>query len=601
MKKLFLLFLLLFSAPLYALDNAAITAAGDKYIAAINTAAKTYNIADTDRDAIVEGAKRHIKDTVKDAGVPGFTGDTVENKAPAGNGAQGNGAGTEGEDGAKDDGSTAPDAADTQKHDPQQLADLQKNASAMTAKDTESRVLTAVSNTGLGVGGAQLGQALSEQSQDKTSLARMQTLLDSMRCDWGSHTVKAWTADGKGGGSWATSVPVDPDGRANVDSRDYANLACKIKFMKDSLGLKKGLESETDVECTEDGHGGFHGRITASTDGLYANQQINRGQSTFGSLATALSDTNSRDAQMRTAQQKATSDREKAGIAVAAVGGAAMLGNAAVVNNWFGGAKESSAEINAKWEKLRQSQKTDLEQKINNNVVPQPPQVTCGQNTCSIIEGTKCIGIETDKKADSNGNCICIDQSQNFDENWKCVAAPAAETNENQNEESGDKISKLQPPVTGLSKISDLSNLKNAAIPSINTSSTDTINTMLASGNLFENGKDVITDDAKKIITNWAQTNKDTINSDAVGCISIVGHTDNTTFKSGKGNNQSLSFARAMAVKDLLSQQGIAENRMTAQGVGPQTCTDSGGNPLKGSQPDCRKVEITTSTASCSV
>lgn len=79
------------------------------------------------------------------------------------------------------------------------------------------------------------------------------------------------------------------------------------------------------------------------------------------------------------------------------------------------------------------------------------------------------------------------------------------------------------------------------------------------SGILFATGKSNLSDDSKTALTNFANSLKNTPETD----VAINGHTDNTGSRS---TNEKLSLQRAQAVADFLAANGIPAERTTVAG-----------------------------------
>ena len=101
-------------------------------------------------------------------------------------------------------------------------------------------------------------------------------------------------------------------------------------------------------------------------------------------------------------------------------------------------------------------------------------------------------------------------------------------------------------------------------------------------GILFTSGKAILTDEAKASLIPFATSLKNNPQTD----VAIYGHTDNT---GTDAVNQPLSEKRALAVKDFLVAQGVA-NKLTAQGLG--STSPIGDNATTEGKKANRRVEI---------
>jgi OOP family OmpA-OmpF porin len=89
-----------------------------------------------------------------------------------------------------------------------------------------------------------------------------------------------------------------------------------------------------------------------------------------------------------------------------------------------------------------------------------------------------------------------------------------------------------------------------------------TARTVILEGVTFSTGKSALTDQSKAILTNVAQS----LVANPEVRVEVAGHTDNT---GGRRTNMRLSQARADAVRDFLEANGVAADRITAKGYGP--------------------------------
>jgi outer membrane protein OmpA-like peptidoglycan-associated protein len=85
---------------------------------------------------------------------------------------------------------------------------------------------------------------------------------------------------------------------------------------------------------------------------------------------------------------------------------------------------------------------------------------------------------------------------------------------------------------------------------------------VILEGVTFTSGKSELTDEARTILTDVAQS----LVANPEVRVEIAGHTDNT---GGRKTNMRISQARADAVEDFLEANGVAPDRITAKGYGP--------------------------------
>jgi outer membrane protein OmpA-like peptidoglycan-associated protein len=86
--------------------------------------------------------------------------------------------------------------------------------------------------------------------------------------------------------------------------------------------------------------------------------------------------------------------------------------------------------------------------------------------------------------------------------------------------------------------------------------------TLILEGVNFETGKAELTPDSETILNGVAES---LVANDSIR-VQVTGHTDNT---GSLAVNRRLSLARARAVRDYLVSKGVAEDRLTARGMGP--------------------------------
>jgi outer membrane protein OmpA-like peptidoglycan-associated protein len=108
--------------------------------------------------------------------------------------------------------------------------------------------------------------------------------------------------------------------------------------------------------------------------------------------------------------------------------------------------------------------------------------------------------------------------------------------------------------------------------------------TLILEGVNFETGKSTLTPESETILTGVAES---LVANDSIR-VQVTGHTDNT---GGLALNRRLSRARADAVRTYLISRGVAEDRLTARGFGPDQPVAS--NKTADGRAQNRRVELT--------
>ena len=108
--------------------------------------------------------------------------------------------------------------------------------------------------------------------------------------------------------------------------------------------------------------------------------------------------------------------------------------------------------------------------------------------------------------------------------------------------------------------------------------------TLILEGVNFETGKSTLTPESETILNGVAES---LVANDSIR-VQVTGHTDNT---GGLALNRRLSRARADAVRTYLISRGVAENRLTARGFGPDQPIAS--NKTAEGRAQNRRVELT--------
>ena len=108
--------------------------------------------------------------------------------------------------------------------------------------------------------------------------------------------------------------------------------------------------------------------------------------------------------------------------------------------------------------------------------------------------------------------------------------------------------------------------------------------TLILEGVNFETGKSTLTPESETILNGVAES---LVANDSIR-VQVTGHTDNT---GGLALNRRLSRSRADAVRTYLISRGVAENRLTARGFGPDQPVAS--NKTADGRAQNRRVELT--------
>ncbi|MFA7188108.1 MAG: hypothetical protein WC137_01380, partial [Alphaproteobacteria bacterium] len=208
-----------------------------------------------------------------------------------------------------------------------------KKAADKSDQSVMSKVVGSVSTAAMGIGGMELAQGLSEQKSDKAATAEMQNYLSNLYCTYSDKQVKYGVTD----------VKIDDGNNLDLLREEFLTKAATLKYTKEQLGLKAGLESEVV----------FDDAATA----LYNNQGTSRGNSKFGRLSEAIMDESGSDAQIIAAQQEKSKNRVTGG-AIAVVGGvAASIGGNALINKV--GTKNKNNKIKEEYQKDKEDELSD--------------------------------------------------------------------------------------------------------------------------------------------------------------------------------------------------------------------------------------------------
>ena len=533
--------------------------------------------------AVVSGASAGT-----DLGTPG--GDTTGSESP--------GASDSSEDSSDNDVDSASDEiidADSESElSEQKIADLAKNASAMTKTEqsTANKLLGGASIAATGIGGMQLASAIAENRADDAAERDMAAYLATFRCDYGQ---------GRNIMGGETDVQL-PGGNNLIESKQqFIELAADLKTRKDALELPAGIESEVILD--------------SATMGLYDDESLGITDGAYTSLSRALSDPDGADAAEWAQQRSDTKSQLTTGAVMAGVGiVGGVVGNLLINRD---APDEKSDEINLKYEPLKKLRDDTLKLPDNtvgaqcpSNATGTHPNCKC-KNAKQIYNGNAiaCESCPGDKIATSDNTCGCPSGTAPG-ENDTCNKIPESVTiqcNENDPNVIVDRA-------TGICSCKNGYQLKdnNCICPSetheVNANEVCVEKTgqqimvpervSLSAENLFALNSAQLTDDALLVIGEFAGRVKNAQGDDTNYCITVDGYTDT----SGTSEyNLALSTQRANAVKTALKKAQIPEDNIQANGYGETNCKDDDGNPVPDGRryKKCRRVEIGFTASKC--
>ncbi len=480
------------------------------------------------------------------------------------------------------------------------IQELEENAKAMKEKEqsTANKLLGAASIGATGIGAMQALSALSEQGADEDAEMDMTAYLATFRCDFGQ---------GKNIKGGETDIVLPGGNQLTPLYQEYVKLAADLKIRKESLGMTPGIESEEILD--------------KANIGLYDDVSLGKTDGVFTSVAAALSDPTSSDAAEWAEQKSDTSKQLKTGLITAGVGAIGGLVGDIVINRKS--AKESSDEINAKYEALKK-----LEEDTS-SLPDQEEKATCPSGStgtfseCSCQDSNQiynsnenvCEPCKGDTKPISKTECGCLDGTIPTDDN-KCIKStitPKCDLT--------DTNMKLVDNQTGdcecQNGFRETSDGRNCECPS----QTHEINeqglciqktvptivvpekTVLYASNLFKLGSYELAPEALLAIGEFAgQVKGQTSDDNVTYCITVVGHTDKT---GTNATNEKLSKNRASAVKTALVNAGVPTDNIKSYGLSSNACTaefrsnSDGCTENNNNCAACRKVEIEFSDTAC--
>ncbi len=439
-----------------------------------------------------------------DSGTPG--GDTTDSELPD--------ASDSSEDSSDNDADSASDEiidADSESElSEQKIADLAKNASAMTKTEqsTANKLLGGASIAATGIGGMQLASAIAENRADDAAERDMAAYLATFRCDYGQ---------GRNIMGGETDVQL-PGGNNLIElKQQFIELAADLKTRKDALELPAGIESEVILD--------------SATMGLYDDESLGITDGAYTSLARALSDPDGADAAEWAQQRSDTKSQLTTGAVMAGVGiVGGVVGNLLINRD---APDEKSDEIIAEYEEKRRELRRrlkEIEDQTREEVTDNPPEHEEGK--------------ESPEEEQPSDEDICVDGGGTWNDREGCVC-PDGETWDNVAKKCEDEGSVVDAVVEQVQTVTNAPGPFN----------------VLYSDALFDSGETKIKDDAKETLDEAIDGMKEKIGIYTDFTIIVVGYTDNdrivrggTLCKNGTGicTNEALGLARAKSVADYI-------------------------------------------------
>ena len=473
-----------------------------------------------------------------------------------------------------------PEKKLTKEQQEQKVAELRENYEDMKEIENsfENRTLGATGMATMGMGGMELATSLAEDKADDAAEQQMKAYLATFSCTY---------ANGKRfkGGESAIELPGGNE-LINLYS-EYVGLANDLKERKSALGMRAGIESEPILD--------------SATSGLYDDISVGKTSGAFTSLARALSDPNSEDADAWAAQRAETAEKKKNALTTIGAGAVATIAGNMLINS--NNPEERSAEILKKYEKLKTST-DDLTAELSNTPSTQSckgdgvssgkyPDCTCkDSNSYYSSSANECISCGNDKKPTNNGSCTCNDTTAIRGPNGTCSKCTINNVNRLREDNScGCKQYATLDEKDNICRCNSGYRADNGKCTSLSEDFNTIINEFNTDG-AFEPGKIILTEEAKKTISKHKRAIEQALASygDQTFCLKIIGHTDKTGFKTCQGKtecdkqqNIKLSKERATAVLKELGLTG--KKNVMAVGKGQDECDAKDDN-----DPICRRI-----------
>ena len=349
---------------------------GENYGSTRTNGNEGVDLEEADRAVALDGAAG------TDLGTPG--GDTTDSEAPDTSDSS--------EDSSDNDADSTSDEiidADSESElSEQKIADLAKNASAMTKTEqsTANKLLGGASIAATGIGGMQLASAIAENRADDAAERDMAAYLATFRCDYGQ---------GRNIMGGETDVQL-PGGNNLIElKQQFMELATDLKTRKDALEMTPGIESEVILD--------------SATMGLYDDESLGITDGAYTSLSRALSDPDSADAAEWAQQRSDTKSQLTTGAVMAGVGiVGGVVGNLLINRD---APDEKSDEIIAEYEEKRRELRRklkEIEDQTREEVTENPPEHEPEKETVEEQPSDEDICVEEDGTwDDEGGSCVC--------------------------------------------------------------------------------------------------------------------------------------------------------------------------------------------------
>ena len=430
----------------------------------------------------------------------------------------------------------------------QKIADLAKNASAMTKTEqsTANKLLGGASIAATGIGGMQLASAIAENRADDAAERDMAAYLATFRCDYGQ---------GRNIMGGETDVQL-PGGNNLIElKQQFMELATDLKTRKDALEMTPGIESEVILD--------------SATMGLYDDESLGITDGAYTSLSRALSDPDGADAAEWAQQRSDTKSQLTTGAVMAGVGiVGGVVGNLLINRD---APDEKSDEIIAEYEEKRRELRRklkEIEDQTREEVTENPPEHEEGKEPdIAGVDLPDIVGCEKGGGTWNGFACICEDRYI-----W----------------DKGTKQCKM----IGIIDIDlpEISTVVEVSRPIA----------ALYGDALFDSGKTAIKDGAKDKLDDTITEMKNTIGADTDFKIIVVGYTDKDRIiqnsslcrKNRICDNEALGLARANSVVEYIKGKwtDLTDNKIKADSAGDTCATKT--NPNSEQKALDRKVQF---------
>ena len=493
---------------------------GENYGKARTSGNESVDLKEADKAVALDGAAG------TDLGTPG--GDTTDSEKPDTSDSS--------EDSSDNDADSVSDeiidAESESELSEQKIADLAKNASAMTKTEqsTANKLLGGASIAATGIGGMQLASAIAENRADDAAERDMAAYLATFRCDYGQ---------GRNIMGGETDVQL-PGGNNLIElKQQFMELAADLKTRKDALEMTPGIESEVILD--------------SANMGLYDDESLGITDGAYTSLSRALSDPDGADAAEWAQQRSDTKSQLTTGAVMAGVGiVGGVVGNLLINRD---APDEKSDEIIAEYEEKRRELRRrlkEIEEQTREEVTDNPPEHEEDKEPVEEQPSDEDICVEEDGTwDDEGGSCVCPNGKTWNKDTKKC-------------EDDGSVVveaivDQVQPVVE-------------EPRPFVK----------LYGDALFDSGETTIKDKAKETLDRTINEMKTEIGTNTDFTIVVFGYTDSdriirggTLCKNGSGicTNDALGRARAESVVNYIKESwtGLTDDKIEARSAG-DTC-----------------------------